>query len=202
MRFLLAVILVLALLAVGAFYSLQSDFFTGSSPEFSEPLLVSAEAAEAAEEKFRRLESDGEEVSLSDVELTSLFQLSPETWSIGVVSSPIVRMRGDTIALSGLIDPADLPSEPALDAVRMILPDATRVDVSGRIDDFDGTNAVIEITSVDVAGLPFPSRYFPVIVQRLGLQVINGIPDGSFVLPLPAGIRSARVEGGLLILTP
>src|SRR5688572_18760903 len=95
-------------------------------------VAISPEAAEEAENKLRRLQA-GEEVRLTDSEVTSLFRYRPEVWSLGGMSSPIVRMSGDTLWLSGAVDPQYLPPHPALDAVRMILPDTVRVDLAGSV---------------------------------------------------------------------
>jgi hypothetical protein len=161
---------------------------------------ISPEAAAAAEEKLRRLGA-GEEVRLTDSEVNSLFRYRPEVWSLGGMKSPMVRMRGDTLWLSGAVDPEYLPPHPALDAVRMILPDTVRVDLAGTVAPFNERNAAVEVGSVEIAGMPFPARYFPEIIARLGFPEQPGLPERAVALPLPAGIRSARVADGELILT-
>jgi hypothetical protein len=199
MRWVVLVLLV-ALLGVGLVaYGL--GIFPPRRPAF-EMANVSPAAAAVAEMKLARLQSHGEEARLTGVELTSLFRYRPEVWSLGAVRSPLLRLSGDTLWISGSIPTDQLPSQPEIDAIRFFLPDTARVDLGGTVRGMGRGTAVLEITSVEVAGMPIPPRYFPLIIDRLGGEGEAGLPRSAFVLPLPPGIGSARVAGDELILTP
>jgi hypothetical protein len=200
MRVVIGLVLALVTLAGGIFLLLGSGSFVGRGPV--EPVGVSREAALRAEQKLDLLEGSGQEVRLTGGELSSLFLYRPDLWSFGIVTTPQVRIRGDTIYLTGRVDPADLPSRPEIDAIRVILPDTTRLDVAGRISSLVPGSASVEITSLEIAGMPFPPRYFPFIVDRLGLPSHEDLPAGAFSMPLPTGVAAARVSDGLLILSP
>jgi hypothetical protein len=162
---------------------------------------VSPEAAASAEMKLAALDN-GEEVRLSGIELTSLFRYRPEIWSAGAVTSPAIQMSGDTLWLTGAIPTDRLPSQPEIDAIRFFLPDTAWVELAGHVRPMPGGVTVLDVSSIDLAGMPIPPRYIPVIADRMGHEQRADLPPTSIILPLPGGVGSARVEGGELILTP
>lgn len=201
MKALLAAIAILVVLAGGFALALRSGALQ-SGPPAAEPLRIAPEAADSAEAKLDRLTGMGEEIQLTESELTSLLRYRPDDWSVGLVSAPTVRLSGDTILLSGTIDPDQLPSRPDIDAVRLFLPDTTRIDAAGVISPLDPGSIGVEITFLEIAGMPFPSSYFPYIVDRLGLPGDDRLPEGGFAITLPAGIGTARAGAGVLVLSP
>lgn len=189
----------LLLLAVGGL----TAFGLGYLPLEPEPIEignVSPAAAAAAEVKLAQLDAAGEEVRLTSVELTSLFRYRPEIWSLGIVREPAVRMSGDTLRVSGRVATADLPSEPEIDQLRPLLPDTVPVDLFGSVRPLGPSTTVLEIGAIEVAAMPIPARYYTHLLQRLGQGPENNLPPGTLALPLPAGIGSARIEGGELVL--
>lgn len=166
-----------------------------------EVLEVSPAAASSAEVKLAQIEMNGE-ARLTDVELTSLFRFRPEIWSLGIVRDPTVRMTADTLRLNGRFATAEIPSEPTLDAIREILPDTTDVAVAGTVRPFGAGQVVLELASIEVAGMPLPRRFYAEVLDRLGRNPNEPLPAGALALPLPAGIGGARVQQGELVLTP
>jgi hypothetical protein len=200
MRAFVAAVLFVLLLGVVGVLAIRGGMSSGARP--TEPGPISEANAAAAEAKLGRLLELREEVQLSASELTSLLHLRSDDWSLGLITAPLLRITSDTIHLSGSIDPDQLPSQPDLDAVRLFLPDTTIVQIAGTLAPLDPGWAGVEITSLEIAGMPFPSAYFPFIVDRLGLPADDRLPAGAFAIPLPAGIGSARVSGGQLVLNP
>lgn len=171
----------------------------GGEPE---PVAVSPEAAEQAEGKLQRLRDDGEEVSLSEVELSSLLRYRAPAGMAELVRDPAIRLAGDTLVLSGAVPTDRLPSHPDLDQVRAFLPDTSSVEVSGRLRPLDDGRAALEIDELELAGFPVPRRFYADVLRRIGRRDQAGLGPTAIGISLPAGAASARIEGGRLILTP
>lgn len=163
---------------------------------------VSPEAAAVAEEKLGRLRDDREAVSLNSIELSSLLRYRNPGWADDVLQEPSVELSGDTVRLHGKVATARLPSHPELDRVRGLLPDSAQVDVAGGLTSSRDGRAVLDVRSVEFAGIPIPSRYYPSILEGLGRRTEPGQSPSSMSLPLPPGAETARVENGRLLLTP
>jgi hypothetical protein len=189
------------LLAGGIFFGLRSGLIRlpGSGGDQVE---VSQEAAAAAEEKLTALQAGGTEARLTGTELTSLFRFRPEIWSMGAVLQPQVRMNADTISIAGKVATAQLPPDPEIEAIRMLLPDTADVAVTGTMHPGQRGNATLEIFSMEVAGMPVPRRYYPMILERVGNGDAMSSDSATVTVPLPAEVSSARVENGELVLTP
>jgi hypothetical protein len=178
----------------------------GTRPGEAEPdpaaEVVSAEAAASAEDKLSRLHLDLEEARLSGSEVTSLLRQRPEVWSLGPLIDPSVRISGDTLRLSGAVATSDLPADSDLDAIRILLPDTARIDLTGTIRPNSTGNVAVQVYSLEVAGMPIPARYHPMILKHIG-ETRTDDPDGvTLILPLPGPLGTARVEAGELILSP
>lgn len=180
-----ALVLVLALIA-GLLASALGFWPGGAAPEGD----VSQEAAASAEAKLERV-AQGEEVSLTATELTSLFTYRPDVWTIRPIHSPVVEMSGDTVRVKGGFPTSEIPAQIELGPLRALLPDTTSVDVAGTVGSRAANSIVLEIGTVEVEGMPIPERFYSQLLQ-----------SDAFTLPLPDGISAARVEGGELILTP
>ncbi|MEX2583841.1 MAG: hypothetical protein WD766_11235 [Gemmatimonadota bacterium] len=194
------IIAVLLLSVVAA--SLVVAYRTGLLPVSSgtEATEISPEAASSAEAKIARLQRSGQEARLNSVELTSLFKYRPEVWSIDRVLDPQVSIRGDTMSVSGSFATAELPRQAELEQIRFLLPDTTDVAVSGTLDSASTGQAVFRIASIEVAGMPIPSRLFPLLLERIGGGA--NAPPNAIGLPLPDAVGSVRLEDGELVLTP
>jgi hypothetical protein len=166
------------------------------------PVEVSMEAADAAERKIARLRDDGEEVQLSGVELSSLFRYRAPVWAVSGVDDADVEMHGDTLVLSGRVATDRLPSHPELDRIRPLLPESSRIEITGQVRPLREGSAALNIDQVQFAGIPIPSRYYPEVLDRIGRESEPGLEPTALALRLPEGVSAARVEGGRLILTP
>ena len=167
-----------------------------------EPVEVSPEAAAIAQEKLDRLGSGGETARLSSIEVSSLLRYRGPAWLTSRVHEPGVEFVGDTVRVGGTIATSELPSHPELDRVRMLLPDSSQVEISGFLAELPSGRMAVEIDEVTFAGIPIPERYYPDVLARFGRQDEPGLAAAAIAVPLPEGARSARVEGGYLILTP
>jgi hypothetical protein len=196
------IVLLVLLAAIVAGLLLIGGPGSPGEPSGGGPTDVSAAAAASAEDKLERLRSEGVEARLSGAELTSLFLYRPHAWPIGTITPPRVWMSGDTLRLSAAVPTERMPSLPEIDAIRFFLPDTARVDVAGTLRSLGPRAVALEVASLEVAGMPIPARFHPLILDRLGGEDRPEPGSAIFVLPLPAGIRTARVEAGELILTP
>ncbi|MEX2570592.1 MAG: hypothetical protein WD737_04755 [Gemmatimonadota bacterium] len=193
--------LVVAVLLGGLALALGTGVLS-RQPETDEPLRISPEAAASAAAKLARLGSEGEEVRLNGVEITSLIRHRPALFTLGTLIEPEVQIRSDTLHLTGSVATDELPAEADLGSIRQLLPDTTSVYVAGTIHALEGGATILQIASLEVAGIPIPDRYYPMILERLGRPDDGSLPPGSVALPLPAAVRAARLEDGFLHLTP
>lgn len=166
----------------------------------TEPLTISPAAASSAESKIQRLAGEGEEVRLSAAELTSLFRYRPEMWALGIVHEPTVEIDGQTLILRGSVPTDEIPPQPELESIRYLLPDTTDLAVAGTLGSAGPGTSVLEVASLEIAGMPIPSRLFPLILERLGRS--ERLPPNTIELPLPDAMSSARIENGELVLSP
>ena len=174
----------------------------GREPVSPEPIELTPTIAVSAERKLARLGSNGETARLTEAELASLLQNRPDIWSLGGATPPRVTMRGDTLRVSGAVPVDRLPDDPAIDAIRMFLPDTAQVDISGTVSMFDERTLAFNVATVDVSGMPIPARYVPIVLGRLGLSQRDDLPAESFAVPLPPDMGSVSVDDGELVITP
>lgn len=163
---------------------------------------VSEAAAVSAETKIRAFHEDGRTARLSGVELSSLLRYRSPQWVTNMVAEPTIVMEGDSLRLTGRVATDQLPSHPELDAARAFLPDSSEVEVTGRIASLPSGRVAMQVTGVEVAGLPVPRRYFPRILERVGRREEAGLAENAVAIRLPGSVRSARIDRGVLILTP
>lgn len=166
------------------------------------PTEVSQEAAELAEAKLERLRTDGETVSLSAVELSSLLRFRSPQWVAGAVGEPSVAISGDTVILSGSIPTDRLPSHPELNAVRQFLPDSGQAVIRGQVSPRGTGRVTLRVLQVEYAGIPIPGRFYPQVLERIGRVDEPGLAPNAIVVRLPPGVGSARFQDGFLTLTP
>lgn len=208
MRSVLGVLVILALLGGGALLAVRSGLlpFAGERvPEAADTvvMVVSPEAAESAAEKLDALRTEGRTARLSEAEITSLLRYGSDVWTLGGALPPVVSIRADTLHVSGTVATGRLPADPAIDAVRVFLPDTTEVQISGTIaPPIDERTLAFRIGSADVSGMPIPPRYIPAFLYRIGVPERNGLEPEVIAVPLPTEVGSARITDGELVLTP
>lgn len=192
-------VLLVALLGAGWYFREPLLALMGRG---SEPVEVSPEAAALAEEKIDRLRTAGDTARLSSIEASSLLRYRGPAWLTQRVHEAGVEFDSDTVRVSGTIATSELPSHPELDRVRVLLPDSSRVEISGVIAPLPSGRMAMDIGRVTFAGVPIPARYYPDVLARFGREDEPGLDESSIAVPLPEGVGSARVENGSLVLTP
>jgi hypothetical protein len=192
-------VVLLALLGAGWWFRDDILRLVGREPE---PVEVSPEAAALAEGKIDRLRTDGDTARLSSVEVSSLLRYRGPAWLGQRFHEPSVAFAADTARVSGTIATSELPSHPELDRVRVLLPDSSRVELSGVLDRLPSGRMAVEIDRVTFAGIPIPARYYPDVLERFGRRDEPGLAPTAIAVDLPPGVGGARVEGGYLVLTP
>jgi hypothetical protein len=192
--------LILLLVAAGALWFFGPDLLRrGGAPVAVE---VSPEAAEQAEAKLARLRAEGDTAYLNEVELASLVRYRAGGLNSELLQDPTIAMRGDTLHVGARVPSDRLPNLRELERIRAFLPDTTRLEMEGRLQPLVAGRSAIEVEQVYFAGIPIPERFYPDVLERLGRRDEPGLAPYAIAVPLPDGVGSARVEGGLLILTP
>jgi hypothetical protein len=197
---LLGVLAILLLLA-GAGWWFRGDILRLVGGE-REPVEVSPEAAAAAERKLELLRSEGDTARLSSIEASSLLRYRAPAWLAQRVHNPGVEFAADTVRVSGTIATSELPSHPELDRIRVLLPDSSRIEISGVLEPLASGRMAVEVGEVTFAGIPIPARYYPDVLQRFGREDEPGLAPDAIAVPLPQGVGDARIEAGHLLLTP
>ena len=190
--------LVVVLVGAGWFFRDRIPGLGGGREPVAE---VSPEAAEQAEAKLAQLQQ-GEEVRLTESELTSLLRYRLQDRIPGDVQAPEVRLNGDTVALSGRFPTDRLPPSMDMGAARDFLPDTADVEVRGRLRSLGGGRAAVRVDVVTFARVPVPEQFYPDALSRLGRRDEPGLEPTEYPIRLPAGVGRARVEGGELVLSP
>jgi hypothetical protein len=190
---------------IGAAWHFGPTLYEDARGVYAEPVpgpTPSLELAAAAEERVQGL-LDGihAEISLAAVELESLihFRLA-DGWPDGV-SLPTVSLRDDELHLGFRLAHERLPNLPELDGILGFLPDTVPVQLRGRVLALSGGEAALLVHRIDAASIPIPRRFFQPILDRVQPRQRADLPPEALFLPLPAGIRSARVDGDRLVLT-
>ncbi|HEX2188568.1 MAG TPA: hypothetical protein VHG51_06690 [Longimicrobiaceae bacterium] len=164
--------------------------------------LVSPEAAAQAEAKLERLTGEGETIRLNDVEFTSLMRYRMRDRIPGDFDSPAVAFRGDTVRLMARVPSDRLPRVGELGAARAFLPDTADVDIVGHLGTLQPGRAAFEVRRITFAGIPVPDRLYPQALESMGRREEPGLGPTAFPFPLPDGVGTARVEEGMLVLSP
>lgn len=191
-------VLLLALAGAGWYFR---HLIPGLGGEQAQVLEVSPAAAEQAEAKLARL-GQGEEVRLSETELTSLLRYRMQDRVPGDVEAPQVRLSGDTVRVSGRFPTDRLPASMDMGAARDFLPDTADVEVRGTLRTLEPGRAAVHVDVVTFARVPVPEQFYPEALARLGRRDEPGLQPAEYPVRLPQGVGSARVEGGELVLSP
>lgn len=203
MRGALSTLLLVLLIGGGLFLWWQREAGPDGGP--GEPTATpeqTADAVRSAEEKLSRLALDLEEAWLSAEEVNALLEHRPEVFSFGVLDNPRVEMGGDTLRVQGAVLVEELPSLPELDSFRPLLPDTASFDIEGRLLATTTGVSYLEIGSLEIARMPIPERFYAIVLNGLRKDGDSAVPPDALELPLPAAVGSARVEAGMLVLTP
>jgi hypothetical protein len=161
--------------------------------------------AEAVVERLTELlEGDADtdvEMSFSGEEMESLLRYELVGYLPEGVSDPTVRIRDGEVTLGLRLAAERIPAIPELEQIRGFFPDTVPVQIRGRVLALEGSEAGFLVHRIDAAGLPIPRRFFPRILQGLTLVERPDLPPEAVAFPLPARIRTVRVEGDRLVLT-
>jgi hypothetical protein len=199
MRILLVLIAVAAL-AAGAW--LFRDLIPGLGRSEPEVTAVSPEAAEQAEKKLERLRSSGDTVHLNEVEFTSYIRYRAPSQFTEQLESAQVDFEGEKVTLSGRLPTDRLPDTRQVRALRGIMPDTADVRVSGGIRTLQPGRAALRVDAVSFAKITVPSEVYLEALKNAGRRDEPGLGPNEYVIPLPPGVGSARVEAGQLVLSP
>jgi hypothetical protein len=198
MRILLALIGLAALLG-GAWYF--RDRIPGLAKE-PEVVAVSPAAADQAEEKLERLRSSGDTVHLNEVEFTSYLRYRAPLQIAEQVESVQVDFEGEKVTVSGRLPTDRLPDSRQVRAIRAYLPDTADVRVDGGLRALSPGRAALQVDGVSFAKVPVPAEVYADALKSLGRRDEPGLAPNEYPFPLPPGVGSARVEGGMLVLAP
>lgn len=198
MRILLVLIGLAALLG-GAWYF--RDRIPGLAKE-PEVVAVSPAAADQAEEKLERLRSSGDTVHLNEVEFTSYLRYRAPGQLAEQLESTTVDFEGESVTVSGRLPTDRLPDSRQVRAIRAYLPDTADVRVNGGLRTLSPGRAALRVDGVSFAKVPVPSDVYADALKSLGRRDEPGLAPNEYPFPLPPGVGSARVEGGMLVLAP
>lgn len=158
-----------------------------------------------AESTLERVEAFGTEehpsqLSLGDVELSSVVRFSLPGILPQGVTEPGVRLDDGRLLLSARVATADLPDIPSLGDAIGVLPDTIDIRIRASLLPFDDERVALHVDRVRAMGVPLPDRFTPKILEALGRTDATGLPPDAILVPLPKGIGSAYILRDSLVL--
>lgn len=198
----LALLILLVLMASGFW------FFRGliPGPWQRDPVIteVSEAGAAAAEAKLERLRSEGDTVRMSGFEFTSYMRYRMAQRFAADVELPTVTFDGDRVKVAGRLPKDRIPESQLrqLGAAAQWVPDTADVAVNGSLRMMAPGRAALKVESASFAQVPVPREKFLPVMDRVGGMDEPGLERDEVAFQLPAGVGSARVENGELVLAP
>jgi hypothetical protein len=166
-------------------------------------MAPSEQLAAQAEEKLLRMNGGATgDVILSGAEIESLllYRFS-DRWPRGV-SAPSVEMREGELVLGLQVSRDALPRLPDFESLLSFLPDTVPVQLRGRVLALGTGEAALMVHRLDASAVPIPRRLFPLVLSHLQGSRVPGVPPEAILLPLPEGVRSLRIDGSSLVISP
>ncbi len=161
----------------------------------------SPELADLAVERFRRtVAGEVETSSFSALELESVLRYRSEDHLPEGVTEPTVAIRDGEVRLGAQLSVELLPRIPELERVRELLPERVPVELRGLLLTLEGVGPVFLVQRIAAAGVPIPQRLHGEVLEGVRGGEALDLPPGAVRLPLPAGVRSLRVQDGELII--
>ncbi|MEZ4414181.1 MAG: hypothetical protein R3E10_00350 [Gemmatimonadota bacterium] len=177
---------------IGIEAAAPSDAVPGQAP--SERV---ASAARARVEGLRGREGQAE---LNGLELTSLLRFDARSQVPASIVDPVVEIQDGRLELSGRLVVADVSNLPDLRGTIDVLPDTVEVSVIGTLIPFDGQGSAFLVDRIRLARIPLPRKTAPSVIASLDRARPPGLPEQALYVRLPAGLRSAYVEGDRLVI--
>jgi hypothetical protein len=156
-------------------------------------------AAEAAQAKLRRLVQSGDTVHLTEAEFTSLIRYHLPGLA-GPLLEPSVDFVDNTFFLNGRMAVDQLPDDPQLENVRRVLPDTADVVMQGELRTLVPGKVALRVSSASFARIPLNEAFVRMALRRFGKRDEPGLREDEYLFTLPAGVQTARVEAGELVL--
>jgi hypothetical protein len=179
-----------------------SERFRGGLSRSAPVADPSPELAEIALNRFQQVvEGDTAQLSFTGPEIESVLRYDLTEYLPAGVGEPTVRFLDGEAVLGVRVSRTLLPQVSELDRVLEILPDTVSLQLRGTLIAQEGSDAAFVIRRIDVAGIPIPRRYFAPIIAGLDPRDPSALPVDAVRIPLPAGVRSAMIQGDRLTLT-
>lgn len=199
----MALVVIVALLAAGAWIARDSvgDWMgrleLGASGEPSERL------AERAEQKLNRIARAGltSEERFSESELQSLLTYRGGPALPPGIEDPRVDVQDTIVVLSARLRPDSLDGFSAPDVLRSTMGDTTRV-IAGLVPSRGGPGETrLRVRSLQIGAFVVPPMMLPVVVRSVEQQGVR-VEDGAIVVPLLPGVDEIRLDGDDVVLIP
>lgn len=195
----------LALLGLLAVVAGGLWFFRGLIPgpwnEPPPPAEISEHAADVADAKLARLRTDGDTVRMSGVEFSSYVRYRMVERFALDVEAPTVAFEGQTVRLDGRVPKERIPVDRLSRAARSFVPDTAEVAVSGSLRTVAPGRAALRIESASFARVPVGRDVYVPLLDRATADE-PGVREDEIAFQLPAGVASAEVRAGELVLFP
>lgn len=180
------------------------DVFGSGAAEDPEEGRITPALADSAQRRIESfLEGEGADtLRLSGLEVTSILRYGMHGLLPSGLADPRVRIEGGRLLLEARAALGNFPELPDLAGIREILPDTVPLQVDGWIVDFGPLGRPsLQVSGIEAAGIPVPSRLHPGILSALGREAEEGLPPDAVVVPLPVRVRSLHLDAATAILT-
>ena len=146
------------------------------------------------------MESGGEDIELSGVEVTSLLRYSRAEQVPEGMGDPAVFFEEGRAVASADVAVSDFPGLPDMGPVAGMIPDTVRVQITGSVIGFGEGEAVLFAQGIEIGGVPLPRAVIPEVMRGLGRAHRPGLPPEAVAVDLPDGIASVHVSGDRLVV--
>lgn len=164
---------------------------------------VTPELAGATMRKIEAFRDSGQaELRLGSVEVSSVLRYTiPGMLPDGVVNARVM-FEEDRLQIDARVLPArmEIPEFTGWVGIAEMLPDTVPVSVSGSLTRFGERRSILLIQGIHVQGVALPETAFPEILEALGRAEITGLPASAILVPEVAGMGTAVIRDGALVL--
>jgi hypothetical protein len=166
------------------------------------PALAGPELSDATMVRIASLaETPGGRIALSEAEVQSLIDHEYATMIPAFLGSPTVRIRDNTVRLSGRVSTAFIEEYVDLGDAAAFLPDTAEVAVRGHLIPADPGRVGLAVEQVTAARIPVPDALVGRLLRAGGAGADPTLGGDVIPIRLPDPLASAYVHGDSVVLS-
>jgi hypothetical protein len=178
--------------------ALGIDPATPTSPK-PQPTPELAEQTLDLFEQFRAGEA-GDRLMLGGNELSAVVRYALPGIIPRGISEPTVELKDGRVHLAARLAVESFPDLPHLERVIGFLPDTILMEIRGSLVPLDQSHLALLVDRLQAAKIPIPGRLIADVLEALGRDRPQSLPDDAIEVPMPDGVRSVFVQRDSLVM--